>query len=523
MVPLRFYISSTFTCFAAAFLLISSITITVAFAADNEVHRCIPKSAASSLNCTGWSNDVESYCGSTRNEHVFWASSSSAIAAVANSALDTLEIQVVGDMLGKIDYVAKEARRTRASLFIEGNCTNFWRKSKWRWLYMSSNHYKWARGAYASATRSGLSLAPSNCFTQFKSEVDSTLSDELFATMDGFMKVLLKTAEVLHEKTLRGNTYFDQLVRCWPKLYYARDGTTSVYPFNCRVMTVAGIRRDGTFAIPISFTNAAHNDSTPENMRLNVGEQWSLDGTGKKIRAHDQLAYRRRDKSSIIENTTTLFSAWGGSTVVSNFLLIPTSDGPAMRHVLRKSEKIIRNVLDSIATSNVAILVLPATFALVPISVIEYLSRSSLCITIVFTDILPVLPLAIKGVELLTSGRKSHTGCVANTVGTENSADELAAVELWCARCAMDPKVFYYGVAFFSVAVIFIVTGIAVELCTYRSLRRRIKHIEDSREDAAWWQRTALRQYQRRRHSTCSTFCHFCQRTSAASTDKWWT
>lgn len=227
------------------------------------------------------------------------------------------------------------------------------------------------------------------------------------------MVVIRRTAEVLHERTREGKTFFDKFIGCWPNLYNARNGQTSVYPYKSRVMAVAGIRRNGAFHLPIGFTNAADNDSVPENMRLFVGRHRRFNASGN-IKAAKQLAYRRGDDSSIIENTTTLFYAWGGPSIVSHFRIIPTSDGPAMRHVLKESEKITRDALDSITASNVAILVLP-------VSVIEYLSRSSLYITIIFTDIIPVLPLAITGVELLNFGRKSHSGCVANTVGTEKN------------------------------------------------------------------------------------------------------
>jgi len=476
MFSFQFYLSGTSLYFIVV-LLLNSSRIAV-FAEENAVqrrHKCIPKSAASTIKCVGWATDANSYCGSTRNEHVFSASDNSPMAATANNVLDETGFQVLRDVIGTIDSVATDARRTRDSLFRKRNCTNFWdRRDQWlrgpqsrdgshEGKYVSKDQEQWVRAAIIDAHRSNISTPTSNCFELVTYPVDSQSSEQIFAKIDRFMSIMRKFAKSLHEHTREGNTFFDKVVRCWPKLYNSNDGRASKYPFNCRVTTVAGIRRNGAFHLPIGLTNVGQNDSVATYMRLIVVEHWTLNSTGK-ITADIEPAFRRGDNTSAIKNTTTTLRAWGGPSAPSHFLGIPDTELPAMKHVLKKSEAIARNVLDSITASNTAILVLPAALAFIPVSVIEYLSRSSLCITILFTDIIPVLPLAIKGIELLISGRKPHTGCAANTVGTENSADELAVVELWCAKCDMDPTIFYYGVAFFSIAVLLMVLGIFLEL-----------------------------------------------------------
>jgi len=241
--------------------------------------------------------------------------------------------------------------------------------------------------------------------------------------------------------------------------------------FRCRVLTTAGIRhKNGQFAIPIDYTDAPHSASPPEHMRLFIGESWYLDNTGT-IRSHADPAFRRGQNRTIVRNTTTTFSTWGGRREMARFFLLPTRSGPAIRHVLNKLTKIVDNVRDSLYASNVAIMVLPAIFVFIPISF------------------------------------RSHTGCVAYTLGAENGRNELAIVELWCAKCEMYPNIVKKGIAFLVGAILLMILGIWIELVAYRSLRRRIKHMEDivqEEKPAVWWQRQALRQYVRKRQSTCS-------------------
>lgn len=326
----------------------------------------------------------------------------------------------------------------------------------------------------------------------------------MFETMASFSRVLNKTSKALVERSQLGSSFFDKLVKCWSTLNSHMDGLTQTNLFDCRVMAVAGIRRDdGIYTIPIAYTNEPHHVAPAEGERLYVVEEWSV-GEEDKIRTHRLPSFRRGDNSSVVNETTTSFSTWGGRTQISHFMYIPTNDGPAMREVKRAAEKIIQNVWDSIAKSNLAILILPAALTLIPISCVEYVAATTLAANIFFTDFIPVLPLAIKGVELVISGRKAHTGCVAYTVGTENPSEQLATVEVWCAQCKMNRKITRYGIVLFTAAVGFMVLGISIELATYRSLRNRIKDLNERQEPPLWWQRPALRQYVSRRRAACT-------------------
>lgn len=494
----------------------ASIAVAVASGSNFSIqphHECIPNSASSIIQCPDKDEQPAVYCGSTRRGAVFWASSSAPIAAAANSVLTKRDLRDVRDVYATIEYVASEARRSRGALYLKRNCSNFfqqqdeWQRGSDEAHYVTNEQRTWVTSVFAFTNRMGLAYPNSHCFSEFKAAVDDKLSVSMFETLARFSGVLEKTGHELYRRVRRKRqTFFEKLVACWPKLYSNMDSRTQTNLFNCRVLTAAGIRRkSGQFSIPITYTNDRHDASPPEYMRLDVGEEWSLSPAGR-IRVLKEPTFRRGNSSYTIRDTTTTLSTWGGTREMGHFFRVNTRKGPAMRHVLQKSNKVVQNVQDSIAISNVAILILPAVLTLLPISFMEYVSTRALLVNIVFTDIIPVLPLAVKGIELIDSGRKFHTGCTAYTIGTENRASELAVVEIWCAKCAMYPKIMKKGVAFLASAIAVMILGIWIELTAYRLLRRRIEHLDiiQAKQQPVWWQRPAMRQYVRKRQPTCS-------------------
>lgn len=483
-------------------------------------HHCIPKSAESFIQCPAeekkWGGPGK-YCGSTRGGAVFWADSSSPISSAANSVLNDRDVRAVRDVHETIEFVVSEARRSRAALYLKRNCSDFF-DPRGEYLrgsdennHITKEQQQFVTAGFAFARRMQLNYPVSHCFSMVKAAVDSKVSLDLFATLARFSSVLEKTGKALYERVHAketAKTFFEKLLGCWPHFYSGMDNSeTKTDLFRCRVLTTAGIRhKNGQFAIPIDYTDAPHSASPPEHMRLFIGESWYLDNTGT-IRSHADPAFRRGQNRTIVRNTTTTFSTWGGRREMARFFLLPTRSGPAIRHVLNKLTKIVDNVRDSLYASNVAIMVLPAIFVFIPISFIEFVGKRSLFINIIFSDVIPVLSLAIKGGELIYRGSRSHTGCVAYTLGAENGRNELAIVELWCAKCEMYPNIVKKGIAFLVGAILLMILGIWIELVAYRSLRRRIKHMEDivqEEKPAVWWQRQALRQYVRKRQSTCS-------------------
>lgn len=118
-------------------------------------------------------------------------------------------------------------------------------------------------------------------------------------------------------------------------------------------------------------------------------------------------------------------------------------------------------VEDSLTASNIAILMLPVALALVPLGLFQ---DASLLVTLFFalaTDVISVLPAAIKGFELIIYGTRSSYLYGGRT------ATDLAVAETWAAVCKikLDRN---EGTAILSTAIALMNLEIALEFI-YRS------------------------------------------------------
>ena len=130
---------------------------------------------------------------------------------------------------------------------------------------------------------------------------------------------------------------------------------------------------------------------------------------------------------------------------------------------------------DSVTPSNIAILILPALItSLVPISFFQSIdcARKSLIYPLV-TDVISVLPLIFKGIELLSSARMQHTGCVER-VSDSRLNDSITRIEISCASCTHHSWFTEYGIAILVIAIVLLVIGIFIELVSYKYMIRRL-------------------------------------------------
>ena len=106
----------------------------------------------------------------------------------------------------------------------------------------------------------------------------------------------------------------------------------------------------------------------------------------------------------------------------------------------------------------------------------------------VVADIVAVLPLLIRGIEMLYLSTKTHTACTAWSVGVEG--DGLAAIELWCVGC-IDHRFFQtHGIVFIVASVVFMILGVLGEILVLRFYSRNPSKKEKIFEK--WWDRAGI-------------------------------
>lgn len=117
--------------------------------------------------------------------------------------------------------------------------------------------------------------------------------------------------------------------------------------------------------------------------------------------------------------------------------------------------------MDSDIASNLAILILPTFLALVPLSLFQDVGTGVTVIYVLFTDVISVLPVGIKGVELLELATHVYYSRSAYVYGSAQSP--ILAVEMWVSSCRLRPFVRIRGIILLVIAGVATIGGIVLE------------------------------------------------------------
>lgn len=182
------------------------------------------------------------------------------------------------------------------------------------------------------------------------------------------------------------------------------------------------------------------------------------------------MRLRSADRSFEYQNdATTAIGYFTGIVTASAFGTIFPTDNLAVQDALRIGEHQTQQADDATTTSNIAILAFPLVMNVVPVALIADVNSLGMLVYTLMTDVLTAVPLAIKGVEVLTIGRRSNSAAVTRITGAnlnETSTDGtpvLKAAEVWVARCRATGSLTAIGVTLLMVAITFMIGGVAAE------------------------------------------------------------
>lgn len=102
-----------------------------------------------------------------------------------------------------------------------------------------------------------------------------------------------------------------------------------------------------------------------------------------------------------------------------------------------------------------------------------------------FSDILTVIPLAIKGAELVYIGGLRHrTIAVRMTSAMNGTLSNSAGASLWAAECRATKRVRPLGFAFLTIALVFLTLGVWLEFWArqYVKMRERKRRVQAEEE-----------------------------------------
>lgn len=159
----------------------------------------------------------------------------------------------------------------------------------------------------------------------------------------------------------------------------------------------------------------------------------------------------------------------------SNYDVMRVEENPAIKASLSMSDISVQQVQDALAPSSIAILFLPLALTIVPIAAVAPVSTTSMFLYTLVSDVLAVVPLAIKGVELIIIGFQRHRSIVVRITSTiDGTFAEKAGAELFAAECRAREYVKPAGIRFLAIALGFMVVGIWLEFLALGIRRRRL-------------------------------------------------
>lgn len=244
----------------------------------------------------------------------------------------------------------------------------------------------------------------------------------------------------------------------------------------CKVNNIGAARIGTKWYLRTLITNRPAYEHVPLFERLVLYEYLRIDASNPNdlddslrvpltIRPPDGID----SGSLVIENrTTTILEARSGAHTSSSYQPIYFEFIPAMKASLELAEQSKQQVDDALSPSSVSILVLPLLLTLVPIAALTSIERTSSKAIFVYTlvtDVFTVIPLIIKGVELIVIGKQRHTAATVRiSAAIDGTLAPSSLAELWTAQCHTEFSTLRTGVVFVVVGIVFLLLGIALEL-----------------------------------------------------------
>jgi hypothetical protein len=260
----------------------------------------------------------------------------------------------------------------------------------------------------------------------------------------------------------------------WP---YAADAFRS-----CVVRKTLGVRvrlpgsSDAQWYLISGLSNGPIEVTMPDGQRQYlveyVGVARRKTGSGSKsVHFVDPLAQRLRPKGNLgmpRAPFSTSFERWGGSVGLSAVYNMVLEEVPALIGALDMSNSDASQAIDALTASNLAILGLPLLSNLVPVSALTTvpLHYTTVLFYVLMSDVLTSVPWLIKGLELVTVGRRSYEASDAWFTG--DKAEMMVVAELWGCQCEL-VSVERSGLIIIFIGVTLLAIGLVLEFFAWRS------------------------------------------------------
>lgn len=323
----------------------------------------------------------------------------------------------------------------------------------------------------------GVMAAP--CATELKLDPKETPVDAMRTYLKVLDAVKIKVTQLANMNNWTNPSTFN-------RFSYTSDTES------CTLLHFAAFRKDGVWGLNTAVTNDNPTVYQEEFKRWYLNEILKIsNGTITPTPLHMRKLWQG---SGWEPNTTTLLAIWGGAPATSIFKdIFNAANNPAVTAAIAIGNEVREQVQDATTPSNIAILIVPLALAAIPLAIFSEVTKFSLLCYTIMTDIVSVMPLAIKGYELIQFGAKEYKATRVWVYGARDTMD-LTAAESWYAECDASLWVTTVGRVYLSIAILAMILGIMLEIVakrilTKRRLLRREKLLEewDSKSNQLWY------------------------------------
>lgn len=255
----------------------------------------------------------------------------------------------------------------------------------------------------------------------------------------------------------------------------------------CTLNPALAYRIGDTWVMGFQFTNEARTAQLPNFGRQTLNEfPYLLDG---KLAGPFPMCLPVRPKNGTVQvirnDSTTMLASFRGTRNPSFIARLFIEDNPAVLRAIDQTDLFVQQAEDALTPSNIAILVLPLVLNLIPIALLANVDTLSMLLYTVMSDVLTVIPLGIKGLELVIIGLQRQRSVFVRMTGEVNgSRPEIVAAELHAAECRAHDDVLPAGIAFLVLSLIFLVGGVAAEFIARAYTAKKRKYYLEELEMA---------------------------------------
>lgn len=292
-------------------------------------------------------------------------------------------------------------------------------------------------------------------------------TNEIYETVITRADTMLARAQEISDKILGNWTTTDV------NIHYLYNTTSK----RCVINHIGSMRIFDKWYIFTTITNAPRRVSVPLFHRQWLNEFIHIKNDGKIGEPLHFSAWKRPigdEEHILINDTTTTLSSTRGFAGPYAFNSMYPEENPALISASDKSDLSVQQADDALAPSSLAILLLPLALNLIPVALLADVTTGIMLFYAVVTDVITVIPLGVKGIELLVIGRQRHRSVVIRLTSSVNGTrSDSAVMEMWAAQCRSRESVTTVGIIFISLAIAFMVLGVVLEVTVRRFVKRR--------------------------------------------------